>query len=112
MNISLVNTLAQIILSLPQAEQRLLQQQLAEPSRKPRIRRRVSFGETGDSFDYCVTDIATAPQQQERYLDNPFTQPDRPPQRQSEHQSPSLKVHGVEARSQKSLSMFRECLPS
>jgi|GEM_PF-4238343 hypothetical protein len=110
MNISLVNTLAQIILSLPQEEQRLLQQQLAGQSRKSRIRRRVPFGETGDSFDYCVADITTS-KPKELDLDNSFTEPDRPPQMQSEHQSASFKVHGVEARSQKSLSMFRECLP-
>jgi hypothetical protein len=111
MNISLVNTLVQVILSLPQEEQHLLQQQLAWQPRQSR-RRRVHGVETGDSFDDCVAEIATTPCQEKHYLENDSTEPNPQPQIQSEYQPVPFKVRSVEARSRKSLSMFREFLLS
>ncbi len=112
MNTSLVNNLAQVILSLPQEEQHLLQKQLAWQPRKSRSRRRVSVVETGDSFDYCVAEIAPQSCKAEGDLKNYSTKPEHQPQIQSEYQSATLKVRSIEKRSQKSLSLFREFLPS
>lgn len=106
MNISLIDSLAQVILSLPPEEQRLLRQRLVQqPQQQPQqsrrqvTRRRVTLVESGDSFDSCVAES----------LPESFATADYSENRIESQPQPS-KICSVEERSQKSLFIFRNCL--
>lgn len=106
MNISLINSLAQVILSLPLEEQHLLQQQLEQQQqfRPVHSRRRAAMVESGDSFDSCVADSfpesVTTASHCGQGQDNILSQPK------------CLTTRSIEQRAQKNLFLFRDSLPS
>jgi hypothetical protein len=103
MNISLIDSLAQVILSLSLEEQRLLQQRLVQQpqqSRRVHSRRRVTVVESGDSFDCCVAEDVPAS----------CTTTANSSNNSIRSQSQPLTIRSVEERSQKSLFIFRNYL--
>ncbi|MGB3535068.1 MAG: hypothetical protein WBA13_16345 [Microcoleaceae cyanobacterium] len=109
MNTSLIDTLAQVILSLSKEEQSLLQQQLAPQPKSTNKRRQISRMETGDSFDFCVAETTAEPLHTQHYCKNFPIHSYR--KIESDSQSKICKTHLTEKRSQKGLSMFREVVP-